>query len=106
MWDGKFEFGFGQDRELIVVDSIGPDELRLTFENLKLSKECLRDFYRATPWFEASKKAQSLAEERSVLNWQGICADELNQIPPQLPTHLSEHLTHVYQKLQMLFTSD
>ena len=103
LWDGKFEFGFGEHRELMVVDSIGPDELRLTFDKLKLSKECLRDFYRSTSWFEASKEAKVIAKERELLDWQGICADELQETPPQLPAHLAEHLTHVYQAVTNAF---
>ena len=50
----------------MVVDSIGHDELRLTFNELKLSKECLRDFYRSTTWFEA-KEAKVIAKERNLI---------------------------------------
>ena len=45
LWDGKFEFAFGENRELMLVDSIGPDELRLVKNDISLSKEFLREFY-------------------------------------------------------------
>ena len=45
-------------------DSIGPDELRLTFDGVQLSKETLRKPYRSTPWLTAIDQAKALAKER------------------------------------------
>lgn len=49
LWDGKFEFAYGtldnNLRELILVDAIGPDELRLTRNHISYSKEFLRQCY-------------------------------------------------------------
>lgn len=64
LWDGKFEFAFGkrlnpEEREIILIDSIGPDELRLTFEGIPLSKEFLRQAYRETNWYQAWKKGEN-----------------------------------------------
>lgn len=58
LWDGKFEFAFGKknlksEREIVLIDSIGPDELRLTYKNLPLSKEFLRQLYRDTKWYRS-----------------------------------------------------
>jgi len=50
LWDGKFEFAFSKDRDFILVDSIGPDELRLTKDGLSLSKEFLREYYEDSCW--------------------------------------------------------
>ena len=45
LWDGKFEFVKSGD-ELLLADSITPDELRITMKNTQLSKEPLRQYYK------------------------------------------------------------
>ncbi|UYL08440.1 phosphoribosylaminoimidazole succinocarboxamide synthase [Bdellovibrio sp. SKB1291214] len=88
LWDGKFEFAFGgrgeNGRELFMVDSIGPDELRLTYENAPLSKEFLRQIYAPTTWYQAVGKAKDIAKERGANNWKEICAHELKEVPQVL----------------------
>ena len=63
LWDGKFEFAFGEsvegNREIILVDSIGPDELRLTHNSFPFSKEFLRQHYQDTQWLKHFKETQS-----------------------------------------------
>lgn len=63
LWDGKFEFAYGEEKEegrdIILVDSIGPDELRLDIDGIPLSKELLRKLYQKDEWFfelEKNKK--------------------------------------------------
>lgn len=55
LWDGKVEYALGQfkddAREIILVDTIGPDELRLTKNGVLLSKEIIRQFYRKSSWY-------------------------------------------------------
>lgn len=53
LWDGKVEFaaGTGTDREIILVDSIGPDELRLSKDGVQLSKEIIRQYYKDSEWY-------------------------------------------------------
>jgi phosphoribosylaminoimidazole-succinocarboxamide synthase len=53
MWDGKVEFaaGSGLNREIVLVDSIGPDELRLTKDGVQLSKEIIRQYYKDSEWY-------------------------------------------------------
>ncbi len=62
LWDGKVEFAFGRvkngQRQIILVDSIGPDELRLSKNNVQLSKEILRQFYKKTPWYESMEEGK------------------------------------------------
>lgn len=60
LWDGKVEFaaGKGTDRDIILVDSIGPDELRLTKDGVQLSKEIIRQYYKATDWYERLETAK------------------------------------------------
>jgi len=57
LWDGKFEFAFIESddkncRDFMLVDSISLDELRLTLDDLMLSKEVLRNFYKQTDWYQ------------------------------------------------------
>lgn len=56
LWDGKVEFAAGKkingNREIILVDSIGPDELRLTKDGVQLSKEVIRQYYRNSTWYK------------------------------------------------------
>lgn len=49
LWDGKFEFAV-DDGEVILVDSIGPDELRVTLDGEILSKQYLRNCYLDLGW--------------------------------------------------------
>jgi phosphoribosylaminoimidazole-succinocarboxamide synthase len=62
LWDGKFEFGAGirknGGREIVLVDTIGPDELRLTKDGVQLSKEVIRQFYRRDQWYQELEKAK------------------------------------------------
>jgi len=52
LWDGKVEFAFGPDRQIVLVDSIGPDELRITCGDVQLSKEIIRQYYRRSDWYK------------------------------------------------------
>lgn len=90
LWDGKFEFAFrpdeGKYRSFLLVDSIGPDELRLIGPGgVHFSKEFLRRVYRGGPWYQALEKAKKLAKERAEKDWKRICKEELKQFPDRLP---------------------
>ena len=56
LWDGKVEFAAGArfkgQREIVLVDTIGPDELRLTKSGVALSKEFIRQYYRKLTWYK------------------------------------------------------
>ena len=104
LWDGKFEYAFGQqrpdgNRDLFLVDSIGPDELRLTYDGLPLSKEFLRQIYTKTPWYDAVKKAKEIAHERGTEEWKEICMKELGEKPPALSTEQIETASLLYKSL-------
>jgi len=62
LWDGKFEF-LRLGNGLALGDAITPDELRLTFRSLQISKEPLRQYHkRHQPGFiEAMKEAKRIA---------------------------------------------
>lgn len=104
LWDGKVEYAFGSQqakgqRGLLLVDSIGPDELRLTYEGLPLSKEFLRQIYRDSKWAEAVKKAKDIADERKSQDWKEICVKELGQKPQNLTPEQIEVSSLLYRAL-------
>lgn len=103
LWDGKFEYGFGSEtqgvRELFLVDSIGPDELRLTYEGLPLSKEFLRQIYARSKWAEGVQKSKDLAQERKTQDWKKICIEELHLTPRPLSPRQLEVSSLLYKAL-------
>jgi len=79
--DGKIEFGFDKDRNLLLVDVLGTlDECRFTFKGMPISKEIARLYYRKTPWF----KELIDAKKKDGLSWK----DKVNLSPPPLPAKL------------------
>jgi len=57
LWDGKFEF-VKTNTDILLADSITPDELRITFNGTQLSKEPLRQYYkREDPRFHQAMEA-------------------------------------------------
>jgi len=87
--DGKIEFAFDEDRNLVVVDVLGTlDECRFTFKGMPISKEIARLYYRKTPWF----KELMDAKKKDELNWK----DKVNLSPPPLPPRLKELISMAY----------
>ncbi len=103
LWDGKFEFAFTEEedgaRGFMLVDSIGPDELRLTQGGMHLSKEMLRAHYKGSAWLAALEKAKTLADERGEKDWKNICREELRQSPAPLPKEAKEKAEMIYMSL-------
>jgi phosphoribosylaminoimidazole-succinocarboxamide synthase len=103
--DGKFEFAFSEnvdengDREFVIVDSIGPDELRLSYQDVRLSKENLRRFYRETPWYGGVQKSKDLADQRGEKDWKSICEGELKLSPPKMDQKSLEIFSMMYKTL-------
>jgi len=101
LWDGKLEFAFGTadaagNRGFMLVDSIGPDELRLTRDGVHLSKEALRGFYRPLAWHGQLETAKKLAKERGEKDWKKICVEELHALPPPLPAAVKKQAEMIY----------
>ena len=87
LWDGKLEFIFDASQaggQLLLADSVGPDELRLLHGGIQLSKEVLRQYYRPSPWATSLAEAQNLARQSGQENWQEICKNKLKQKPEPL----------------------
>ncbi|HAW49710.1 TPA: phosphoribosylaminoimidazolesuccinocarboxamide synthase [bacterium] len=87
--DGKFEFGFDENRCLILVDAIGTlDECRFTYNDIPVSKEIARMYYRNTKWYEATE----VAKKKDIKNWKEICLLK----PQPLPEGLVKLISNVY----------
>lgn len=85
LWDGKFEWAFtgtDEERGFMMVDAIGLDEVRVTYQGQTLSKEFLRTYYRGSPW----EKALNVAKDRakSGEDFVRICRQDLGQSPEPL----------------------
>ena len=97
LWDGKFEFAFlegkspDEKRQFMLVDAIGPDELRLSLKGLPLSKEFLRQFYRNGPWHEEVKRVQKSGDPK----WK----EKMTLAPPRLEEHQKELAQGLYQSM-------
>lgn len=88
--DGKVEFGFDENRNLLLVDVLGtPDECRFTFEGIPVSKEVARIFYRNTPWFKELEEAK----KKDRVRWKEL----VRSTPPPLPHRLFESISLLYQ---------
>lgn len=91
--DGKLEWGMHSNNgELMLVDAIGPDELRLLKDGEQHSKEFLRQFYRETPWYEALNAAKQKARDQGDIEWKKAVADA----PPRLPAEVLKRVSMIY----------
>ncbi len=98
--DGKLEWGLNEQNELILVDGIGPDELRLLKDGVQLSKEFLRRFYRGTTWYTAVNQAKERAETEGTSQWKNLIGQEV----PALPKDQKELGSQVYMGLANIIT--
>ena len=87
--DGKMEFGFDSDRNLMFVDALGTlDECRFTYGGFPVSKEVARIHYRKTDWFKDCEKAK----KTDAVNWKSL----VESSPPPLPEELLRSISQVY----------
>jgi len=88
--DGKVEYGFDNNRELMLVDILGtPDECRFTYADIPVSKEVARRYYRKTEWYTWVEQAKE--EDRT--NWKKLVKGP----PPNLPDRLHTLVSQLYQ---------
>lgn len=95
LMDGKLEWGLSIDGDVILVDAIGPDEMRLEKSHIQLSKEVLRDFYRKTPWYQELENAKLEGESKGFADWKSLVKNP----PPVLPARLKALVSHMYLAL-------
>jgi len=87
--DGKVEFGFDGERNLLVVDALGTlDECRFTFQGAPVSKEAARIFYKETDWY----REVEAAKKKDKIKWKEL----VKQSPPPLPPRLKELISQLY----------
>ncbi len=87
--DGKLEFAFDINRNFILVDAVGTlDECRFTFNNLPVSKEIARIYYRKTKWYKEVEEAK----KKDRFHWK-----EFVSKPPFLPKELKNLISLVYK---------
>ena len=94
--DGKLEWGVTESGEMMLVDAIGPDELRLLVggleKGLQLSKEFLRQFYKPTAWYQAVQDGKQEAAVKGVSDWKRFVKEQ----PPGLPPSHKDLATQLY----------
>jgi len=88
--DGKVEFGFDNDRNMVLVDALGTlDECRFTYEGLPVSKEIARIFYRKTDWYKDVEEAK----RRDKISWKNF----VKSSPFPLPKELAKSISLIYK---------
>jgi phosphoribosylaminoimidazole-succinocarboxamide synthase len=106
LWDGKFEFAFAEEnlgiRNFELVDAIGPDELRLTFKNVQLSKEVIRQYYLSSSWYRKMEKAKEKAKTKMHIDWKEYCVRDLKSQPEKLPKDFKLTVEKMYQALALV----
>lgn len=84
LWDGKFEWAFdgsfGAGRDFMMVDAIGLDEIRVSYQGKNLSKEFLRAHYRGSEWERALSAAKLEGGD-----FIKTCREKYQQEPALLP---------------------
>lgn len=87
--DGKIEMGFDENRRLTIVDVMGTlDECRFTFQEVPVSKEIARIYYRNTDWYRGVEEAKT----RNKITWK----DDFQVLPPKLPARLKDLIGLLY----------
>jgi phosphoribosylamine--glycine ligase len=87
--DGKLEWAMTPQGEFVLVDAIGPDELRLeTSRGIEVSKEAFRKFFRSTEWYRRIREVKKQLEQegREDPDWQ----NRVGMDPPLLPNRVVE----------------
>lgn len=88
--DGKVEFAFDENRNIILVDALGtPDECRFTYEGIPVSKEVARIFYRKTRWYQEVEEAKA----KDPVNWKSL----VKSTPEKLPAEFAEAISNIYR---------
>lgn len=92
--DGKIECLYHQG-DIRVADVAGTfDENRFSYQGTQLSKECIRQYYRAhdPAWVAAMTNAKQEAKKRDIVDWRTICESS----PMSLPASVIETVQSLY----------
>ena len=100
--DGKIELAFDDKRKLILVDVLGTlDECRFTFNDVHVSKEVARQFYKQTAWYNDLEQAKKEAEAKGAMDWKALCKSK----PPKLDAKLKKVISQMYTSVANEMTS-
>lgn len=93
--DAKLEWGLSASGEAVLIDAIGPDEMRLTYKGKSLSKELIREYYRGTPWADSLETAKETARRQNIHDWKRFITEK----PPELGLERRTAIGSLYQSL-------
>jgi phosphoribosylaminoimidazole-succinocarboxamide synthase len=94
--DGKVEFAFTPDGELMLIDVCGTlDEDRMLLGNFHVSKQVLRDYYKTTPWYKELDQAMEAGKGKS--EWPA---------PPNAPKELIDIVSNMYRSFAEAWTGE
>ncbi len=96
LWDGKIEVAVDESGELLLVDAITPDELRLTlvdYPRIPLSKELMRRWYQKSLW---PTKLQELKDSKGQ-DWKALATP-----PPALGKWRIEKFSELFKALAIV----
>ncbi len=89
--DGKIELAFDDKRKLMIVDVVGTlDECRFTYNDMHVSKEIARQFYKKTSWYADLEQAKKEGEAKGIQDWKSLCKSQPPKLDPKLKTIISE----------------
>ncbi|MEM4327159.1 MAG: phosphoribosylaminoimidazolesuccinocarboxamide synthase, partial [Candidatus Diapherotrites archaeon] len=84
--DGKVEFAITPKNEIMLVDVCGTlDENRFLWNNIHVSKQVCRDYYKKLDWYKQLEEAKAKKLEKGV--WP---------VPPKLPEELVKIVSNMY----------
>ncbi len=98
LWDGKIEVAVDEEGEILLIDAVTPDELRLTLpgrNTVPLSKELLRFWYSKTHWAQQIE----FAKARSAKGWKSEV-----ELPPRLGMWRIQRIAQLYEALAVCVT--
>ncbi len=99
LWDGKFEFLMGE-KDLSLGDAITPDELRLTYKGVQISKEPLRQYYKKyEPKFVKAMKEAKVRATKVDKSLRDIVNNDLKCPPPKMDKEFLDAVSYMYTGL-------
>ena len=109
--DGKMEWAKQEGTEggvssrgpWVLIDSMGPDEMRLIYQGQALSKDILRQYYQSTSWYQNVQRAKKKAQSAQDPFWKNYLGSE-DKNPSPLPPELKQYVINMYQALGQLGT--
>jgi len=93
--DGKIEWGVSDSGEFVLLDSVGPDEVRILIDGTQVSKEILRADYRDSDWYRAVVAAKEQIFKSGDLNWK----KSVTLAPEKLSSNRLRLVGDMYQSL-------